>query len=72
MLKGVRVRQIDAKYLLLSPAIGAAELPTDAKIQAISKIVDYAPRTRQKPTQKRSIGVVCEHFKEAFNAVIEC
>jgi hypothetical protein len=29
-------------------------------------------RTRQKPTQKRSIRAVCEHFKEDFNAVIEC
>jgi hypothetical protein len=65
---------------------GTAKAPARLRLQLNSKPIYIPPklttsylknsrlrlRTRQKPTQKRSIRVVCEHFKEAFNAVIEC
>jgi hypothetical protein len=54
-------------------------------LQAISKIVYCAQeqgksrsavtlikRAMAGQAQKRSIRAVCEHFKKAFNAVIEC
>jgi hypothetical protein len=37
-------------------------------LQAVSKIVDNA----QEQGKSAAYITVCEHFKEAFNAVIEC
>jgi hypothetical protein len=41
-------------------------------LQAVSKIVDNAQEQGKSGRKSAAYITVCEHFKEAFNAVIEC
>jgi len=41
-------------------------------LQAISKIADHAQEQGKSRCKSAAYTEVCEHFEEAFNAVIEC
>jgi hypothetical protein len=62
-------------YRILLPFTGSKPiyLEIDQSIlQAISKIVDSAQEQGKSRRKSAAYDKVCEHFKEAFNAVIEC